>query len=518
VVSATGTTTLTSTGGVGNDTINLDTAGNNFSTVSATGGEVTLNDTNAIVLGTTSAANLTVTANGAIPQDSGSTINVSGTTTLNSSSASAITLNGTTNDFGTVNATGGDVTLNDTGAIVLGTTSAGNLTVTAGGAITQASGSSINVSGGTTTLDAGSSAITLNESTNDFGTVNASTFGAGSPSVTLSDVNAIVLGDVRSGSTLTVTANGSITQVAGSKLDLFITVLNSTGNPIELDQPTNSFFSSVTATAVGSNVTLVDADGIDLRDITAGNLTVTANGTISDTAPVNVSGTTTLNSSGNPITLDFVVNDFGTVNATATGATVTLRDANGLALGDTTAGNLTITAAGAINQATGSAIDVSGGTTTLAAGSNAITLDDSSNDFGTVNATGGDVVLKDSKAITLGTTVASNLTVTAAGAINQSAALNVSGGTTTLYSGGGTSPIELEDPANDFGTVNVTGGPVFLNDTNGIILGSSSVGDLTVNAGGITQSGAVATYSGATLSSTGAIYLTDTTNSFGSLV
>jgi hypothetical protein len=65
-----------------------------------------------------------------------------------------------------------------------------------------------------------------------------------------------------------------------------------------------------------------------------------------------------------------------------------------------------------------------------------------------VNATGADITLNDASGIVLGTTTASNLTVTAGGAVTQVAgsAINVSGGTTTLAAAGPNSikkPLEL---------------------------------------------------------------------------
>ena len=72
--------------GAGND-ITLDSASNNFSTVSITSGRnVTLNDTNALVLGaSTISGTLGVTTAGAITQSGA--LNVTGTTTLSAGAA-----------------------------------------------------------------------------------------------------------------------------------------------------------------------------------------------------------------------------------------------------------------------------------------------------------------------------------------------------------------------------------------------------------------------------------------------
>ena len=104
----TGTTTLAA--GAGND-ITLDNA-NNFSTVSITSGRnVTLNDTNALVLGaSTVSGTLGVTTAGAITQSGA--LNVTGTTSLAAGAANDVTLNNASNNFSSVGITSGrNVTL-----------------------------------------------------------------------------------------------------------------------------------------------------------------------------------------------------------------------------------------------------------------------------------------------------------------------------------------------------------------------------------------------------------------------
>ena len=107
----TGATTLAA--GSGNRFV-LDSAGNNFSTVSvASANNVTLRDTNALALGaSTVSGNLNVTTNGALTQSGALT--VTGATTLASGAANNITLNNAGNNFSTVGITSGNnVTLVD---------------------------------------------------------------------------------------------------------------------------------------------------------------------------------------------------------------------------------------------------------------------------------------------------------------------------------------------------------------------------------------------------------------------
>ncbi len=131
----TGDTTLAA--GATND-ITLDSAANNFSAVGITSGKnVTLVDTNALDLkASTVSGTLSVTAGGAIT-DSG-TLVITGDTTLAAGATNDITLDSAANNFSAVGITSGkNVTLVDTNAITLKTsTLSGAFTVTAGGTLT----------------------------------------------------------------------------------------------------------------------------------------------------------------------------------------------------------------------------------------------------------------------------------------------------------------------------------------------------------------------------------------------
>ena len=143
------------------------------------------------------------------------------------------------------------------------------------------------------------------------------------------------------------------------------------------------------------------------------------------------------------------------------------------------------------------------GNTTLAAGvGNDITFNNAGNNFSSVGITSGNnVTLRDTNALTLGTsTVTGALNVTAGGAITQSGPLT---GTTltakTLNNGG--AAITLNDPANNFATVNLSArnaadtanaaGAITYQDATGFDvsgLGTTSNAILTAN-GNITDSG-----------------------------
>ncbi len=358
----TGVTTLAV--GAGND-ITLATATNNFSTVAVTSGRnVSLQDTNALILGaSTVSGTLGVTTNGALTQSGALT--VSGVTTLAAGAANAITLNNAGNDFSTVAVTNGlNVALTDANALILGaSTVSGTLGVTTGGALTQ-SGTLIVT--GVTTLAAGAgNDISLATATNDFSTVAVTT----GRNVLLADANALILGTSTVSGTLGVTTGGALTQ-SGTLIVTGVTTLAAGAANITLATATNDF--STVAVTSGNNVSLRDTNALDLGASTvSGTLGVTTAGAVTQSGALTVTGVTTLAAgAGNDITLATATNDFSTI-AITNGHNVTIDNGGALTVNGFTAtgaillstelGDLTKT--GAITSTA-----ASGGNITLAAG------------------------------------------------------------------------------------------------------------------------------------------------------
>ena len=211
----TGTTAINA----GAANVTLANAANNFGgAVSVTGNNVSLVDTNAIVLGMVNAAGtLVVTSNGAMT-DTGN-LTVAGTTTLTAGAANDITLNNA-NDFGgqVRIVSGRNVTLNDVNAVAFGAGGAsvvsGTLDVTAAGAITQAN--PLTVTGATTLAAGAANDITLVNAANSFANVRITSGN----NVSIRDNTALSFGGGAStvSGALTVDSNGSVTQAAGSTL------------------------------------------------------------------------------------------------------------------------------------------------------------------------------------------------------------------------------------------------------------------------------------------------------------
>ena len=508
-IAVSGTSTLSA------GSITLTSATNDFGTVSAaSAGNVSLTDTNALVLGTTSASSLNVTAGGAITQSGAAT--VSGTSTF-AAGTNPVTLTNASNDFGgTVTLTGGAVSITDANALTLGAVNASSLTVNATSLTQDASGVVVS---GTSTLNAGS--VTLTAATNDFGTVAATS----AVNVSLTDANAIALGSVNATS-LNVTAGGAITQ-SGAATVSGASSFAAGANPITLTNAGNDFTGAVSLT--GGAVSLTDANALDLGSVNVSSLNVVSGGAITQSAPLSVSGTATFAAGANAITLANVANDFGGPVSLG-GGPVSITDANALTLGLVNTSSLTVNAGSVAQNASGVAVS---GTTTLNAGSIALTT--ATNDFGTLAATsGGSVAVTDANAISLGAINSASLNVTAGGAITQSAPLSIGGASTFAA---GANPITLTNAANDFtGAVSLTGSTVAITDANSLTLGTLSTGDLTAvstgplnlgqgavggslvatsNGGAITQSGPLAVTGNSTLSAgVGSITLGNAGNDF----
>ncbi|TCO78084.1 filamentous hemagglutinin family protein, partial [Plasticicumulans lactativorans] len=170
-LSVTGTASFNANGGASSITL---AAGNDFGgAISLTASGATLNDLNALQFGASGigAGGLVVTSGGDIIQ-SGQFV-VSGTASFSANAgASDVTLTTSTNDFGgAVSLTAAGVSLRDTNALALGSsTVSGDLAVTAGGAISD--DGPLTVTGAATFKALNAAAITLDEATSSFGSLS----------------------------------------------------------------------------------------------------------------------------------------------------------------------------------------------------------------------------------------------------------------------------------------------------------------------------------------------------------
>jgi len=327
-LSVTGTTRVTAKDGTGAaQDVELGDFNDFAGAVSVEGRHVTVNDVNGLKLGDLDAkGNLVVGSGGVLEREAGTVLSVDGTTRLEARDG-----NGVAQDIrlGEFNRFGGrleiaaarDAQVESAGALELGTTRVeGNLGLLTDGKVSQGAGTTVSV-GGTTELSAydgpGKAAdVELGEAGNDFGTVKVTS----ARDVTLADANGIELGASTVGGNLKVSAKGAVSDGGAVVVKGTTTVGAGAGNDVTLDNAGNNFASVAVTSA--RNVTLVDADGIELgASRVGGELRVTAHGAITDGGALVVGGTTTLEAGAeNNVLLDELENDFATVSVTgATG-------------------------------------------------------------------------------------------------------------------------------------------------------------------------------------------------------
>ncbi|MGY1520569.1 two-partner secretion domain-containing protein [Luteimonas sp. A482] len=392
--------------------------------------------------------------------------------------------------------------------------------------------------GGLSNFDAGTGAITLDNSGNDFTGAVSLTGGA----VAIADANALTLGQINVASlhatAATIGLSGDVTtsgdQQYDGTLDLAADLALTAGGDVGFG-----------STLDGAHRLLVDADGavtfgaavggdtaLAALDVDAGSFSAVATiavdgdlsiavqaGGIAQSGAFTVGGSASFDAGAGNISLTNAGNDFaGAVDLS--GGDAAIRDSNALTLGalavDTLSansrdalglgqgvvgGNLSASSQG--GGVTQSGVLHVGGASTIDAGGGAITLADAGNDFvGAVSLTGGVAAIRDGNALVLGAldvealsasslgalglgsgTIAGDLVADShGGAITQAGALRVDGAS-TIDAGAGA--ITLANGGNDFaGTVSLAGGAVAISDVNELALGTLDVGALSAGSNG----------------------------------
>ncbi len=438
-----------------------------------------------VTLGGITAGNLTVTSSGTISHSG--TLTVTGTASFTVTAAdSDILLASAANDFDNsvllftsgsgsvrdlafrnVDLVGGitipsglnDLTLiyDNTGITMPATTLTGNLTLTAGGSIID-SGNLIVP--GTTTLDAGSNDITLNNS-NDFGTVIVAAAG----NVILNDINAIAL--------------GSMTTVGGQ--DITGTVITLDGTSYDSDDGNITFNSPVILGANASIDSDADNDGTD-GDISFsgevnGDFSLSLDADTGNVLLIDDAGGTTPLAALTVVSAAQVdmasVNTAGALDITGTNIDLNSGDYQSSAGGLSFTGDVDLDAGAvtvAITSGGGAGDDISfSGAIDDAAGNTALALEAGASGIVTLAGAIG------------GTSPIGALTVDAGGGIDLTGGITTSDGTLTFND-----PVELQaDFAIDSGTGDVTFNGAVTSSTMAWTVTFSDNGTVSVNANAI---------------------------------
>ena len=443
-------------------------------------------------------------------------------------------------DFGTSNSV---ITATQVGTLL----NTGNLVLEANNNLTVASPISKSGAGATSLTLHGSNNVIVNSPiTTTGGALNITMLAAGGLAIN-ANVNAGT-GNV------TLTGNSGITQSGGGITGATLTASSASGN-VTLNGAnsvttarfpnagTVQFNNTAAAYSLGgtgaSSLTVTGTGAVTIdQAVTYPNVNISSNGGItvgaSITSPLALNLTTVNNlisqsglshqiTSGpatvNAGTFDITLgnsNDFSTLNLT--GANILVKDVNAL--------NVTT-----LNYGVGSNVYLeAGGALTLPAG-NILTTGQLSLYSGTTlttpgNLSGSTVILEGPLGLNIGNNVTATgplfLTGGATSGVNQTAgAITATGGLTTVSAS--TSPVNLNQPGNNFSSIAVTGGGVQLRDANGFALGNVVANTLDVNSssggGAITQlpGTSIATAFGSTFNTNGgAVTLTNTGNSLGS--
>ena len=370
-------------------------------------------------------------------------------------------------DFNAVSGTLNSVEIDDSTALALqAMTLTGNLTVSAGGNVTNTG--KLDIGGSTkVTVSSNSYLANLNTTTNDF-TGAVSIHGAGI--VNLTDINAIEIGQMES-TRMILTAGGAVTQTPSGAL----------------------------AITQAHGLTIKAWDGSSVYyDIT-------------------------LNNQSNDLSL----------LAVTYGANVAITDTNAIILGaSTVTGTYDITAGGAVTD--NGALAITGAATIIAQSSNgatdyAITLDNTSHNFGTIGVKGAAVELVDAGAIDLGASTVSGayeVTATSGGDITDSGVLNITGAATFTAAAGQSVTLNNDNIFSGTVTFATPSGSlknVEITDTTPLLLSAltlaqvaSAGGNLIVTAGGaVTNDGTLVIPGATTISASGQdVTLNSSNNNF----
>ncbi|WP_165418463.1 filamentous hemagglutinin N-terminal domain-containing protein [Dyella amyloliquefaciens] len=500
----------------GTHAIMLGNNGNDLhGAVSLLAGNTQIANDRALTFGTsTLSGNLDATTANAIISQAGA-LSVAGASTFNAGTG-AIALGNSANQLqGAVSLNGSDAQIANGRALVLGTsTLSGSLGAnTANGAISQSGVLSV---AGTSTFNAGTGSITLNNGANEL--LGRISINGGDTWIT-SGLAMILGASTISGNLVATTANTLITQtgalnVAGAS------VFNAGSGAITLNNRTNSLQGAVSVIGGDTQIANSGALVFGTSSIT-GNLGATAvDAAISQTGSIKVMGASVFDAGTGAITLSHIGNELhGPVSFS--GADTVVANDRDLVLGASTiSGNLGVTAANATISQSGR-LNVSG-TSTFDAGTGTISLGSNDNALvGAVSLIGGNAQIANGRALVFGAShLSGNLdAATDNAAISQTGALSVAG-TSALDAGTGTITL---DRGNDLrGAVSLIGGDTEITNGGPLLFGASQInGNLSVTTTdpAIGQSGALSVTGNSYFDAgTGSIALTDANNRLGGQV
>jgi hypothetical protein len=470
----------------------LDNAANDLASISitATGQTVTYTDATALfVTGITGAA-ITLATGGALAQ----TGPIAGTSLSVNTAAGGVSLTNAANDVTSlsVTAAGQPVAYTDKTGFVVNGIQGSAVTLVAAGPITQGNGaaSAILVSGGSLSVTNTVGGVVLGNAANDAASISIS---APAQAVTYADASGFVVNGIQ-GSAITLTAAGVVTQAAGTAAAILgaSLVVTDTAGSVTLTNTANDV-GSLAVAAASQVVSYTDATGFVVNGISGTAITLAATGAMTQgaTAADRIAGTWLLvRNGGGPVTLDNVANDVASLAVfAAANQPVTYFDATGFVVNGITGSSVQLNAHGALTQGGTADCEIVAASLVVTDTSGGVVLGHAANDVVSLSilAGGQTVAYNDATGFAVNGLQGATITLTAAGAITQSAGA-ISGGALVITNAAG--GVVLGSTANDIASLAVAavGQVVTYTDASGFVVNGIQGSAISLAGGGaITQ-------------------------------
>ncbi|MBD3648711.1 MAG: hypothetical protein HUJ31_14945, partial [Pseudomonadales bacterium] len=452
-----------------------------FGTVNVSAANFSLDEADATRFGEIDlTGNLTLTSGGVIDQEANSIMTIGGVVDLNADNgAGTIVLDENNNSFGSITLAAGDVTIVESDSSTdLGFVNVDSLNIISSG-------------------DVNGSDIILVEvvldivADNGLGDVSLTNPGNGIDALALvandvviendEDITRIQSLDVQ---TFTFTTTGNILDSEDELVVAGLATITSTAGNITLGD--NNILRLGSLSVFGEDVDITESDNILVdQSVVSGSLDLTS--TEEDItgltgASIEVAGDVTLTVSEDR-TIDFSESNNAFGDVTLIGSFINVSEIDGISIEAIDADSLTLDSAGDITDITGANVNVLNDATLIAAGDIVIAdLESDQFNAGNLAITAVNANVVESSATQLaGLDMSGSLVLTSSGNITdvQNAVLNVAG-LVTLNAGEGNSDITLNNTENRFGSVDLTGNLVLLNEAENSLIEQVTADTLTV--------------------------------------
>ena len=294
------------------------------------------------------ATSLDLTSDGTITDAIGTTVTVTGQASIDAGGNSILLGDNATDvtNFGSLDITGGTVTITEDSDTELSNLSATDLTLSSGGAISDASNTNIAVTNQAALTAA--TGITLGDQAGD--TTNFGSLGLSGTTIVITEDSDTLLTTVNATS-LNLTSDGAVTDATGTNLTVTgLASIDAGGNLIVLGDDGTDVTNFGSLDVTGGTVTITEDSDTSLTAVNATSLDLTSDGTITDAigTTVTVTGQASIDAGGNSILLGddgTDVTNFGSLDVT--GGTVTITENSDTELSNLSATDLTLSSGGA---------------------------------------------------------------------------------------------------------------------------------------------------------------------------